>query len=479
MIYGLSIKRISFTLLMVLISTIVINAQDVSRDQKMGAEAKKMVETSMGIYDDAAKTKVINELGTRLANHLNNKLFNYEFYIVDMGEPNAFALPGGYIYFTRGILALANNEDELAGVMGHEIIHSNNRHSMKQQKTGILSGILSLPQALTGALLGENAAKLFSPLTKGGEAVGASHSRKDEYEADKLGVTLSANSGYDPGSLASILNNLNQTIEAYTGKKEEPSYFSSHPLTSKRIENINKESAKLKAAGIPKIFKDQKDFLRFIDGIMVGPNPKQGVFQGNAFIQPELNFRFDVPESWLKENTTTAVATGDTAGTAMVMLEIDSSFKSAGEAAKKFSTDMQKKIGQELEITSKTINGFTCKATALEMQEKKEVIKYSFYWIEYNNLIYKFTAAAKKGHEKQAAQIVESFRTPTNEELESINYRSLKVVECVKGDNIQTVSEREKNLLPANLTAAINSIPQDVVFSEGDLIKIVIQVPYK
>ncbi len=130
--------RSLFFILILLYLVSSSNAQDLSIDRKLGEDGKKMIESSMGIYVDAPKGKILSEMGTKLANQLENKLFDYQFFIIDMGEPNAFALPGGYIFATRGILALANSEDELAGVIGHEIIHSNNRHSIKQQKKGIL-----------------------------------------------------------------------------------------------------------------------------------------------------------------------------------------------------------------------------------------------------------------------------------------------------------------------------------------------------
>lgn len=473
-------KRDVLVILISISTLFSLNAQDLSLDKKLGADGKKTVESTMGFYNDTAKSFILEKLGDNLANHLNNKLFDYQFFIVDMGEPNAFALPGGYIFFTRGILALANNEDELAGVMGHEIIHSNNRHSIKQVKTGILSGILSLPEAIAGAFLGENAGKIFSPITKGGEAINASYSRKDEKEADKLGVILSANSGYDPAALGLILKNLNQTVEVFTGKKEEPSYFSTHPLTADRIEKINKESAKLEKASEPKIFKNNKEFLGFLDGLMVGPNPKQGVFQGNAFIHPELNFRFDVPEDWLKENTTSVVAAGDTSGSAVVMLEIESKYKSADTAANAYAAEIQKKTGKTVEVGSKNINGCNTKSISFEGNDKDKVIKFDVYWIEYNNLLYKFTgaAAAGSGFENMVTESIESFSKPSDEEIHSITMKLLKVVETLNGETLQTLSARVNNILSPELTAAINSFDKEKVFSDGELVKIVVKVSY-
>ncbi|MFN8255663.1 MAG: M48 family metalloprotease [Bacteroidales bacterium] len=476
-ITGFTAKRIIVFLF--LFQALSIYSQDLSLDKKLGEEGKAMVESSMGFCEDPERLEVIKQLGSNLTSHLDNKLFDYQFYLVDMGEPNAFALPGGYIFVTRGILALANTEDELAGVIGHEIIHSNNRHSIKQQRKGILPGILAIPQAVTGALFGQNVGQVFSPLSQGGKALMASHSRKDENEADKLGTTLAANSGYNPASLAVILNNLNQTIEVFTGKKEKPSYFADHPLTVDRIKKINKESAKLIQAQQLPIFKDRKSFLSFIDGMLVGPNPKQGIFQGNWFLHPEMDFKFKTPDKWIQENSTSAVATGDTTGLAIVMLELETEFKTAKEAAENYALKIEKKSGKPVNVETKNLNGFTSKSISFKGNQKNQVIEFTMHWIEDKNLIYRITGASVPEHVSEVKETIESFSRLTDSDRNSIKMKILKVVETQQGEDLKTISDRTGNVLPVDLIAAVNGINKDKIFVKGELVKVVITVPYK
>lgn len=454
------------------------HGQDTSVDRKLGEQGKAQVEATMGIYEDAAKTKVISEIGNKLVNNLPTKQFEYQFFIVDAGEPNAFALPGGYVFFTRGILALANSEDELAGVMGHEVIHSNNRHAIKQQKKGILPGLLKVPGAVAGALAGDGAAKVFSPLNKGSDAIMASHSRKDEYEADELGIQLSAKSGYRPKELGNMLNSISKSVEVFTGNKEKPGYFSDHPYTPDRIDRINKGAEQLQITSSRKIFKDRREFLMFVDGVVVGPNPKQGVFKGDWFLHPDLNFKIRMPAKWLRQNTASAVAAVDSTESAVMMLELEPKAKSAKEAAQGFADAFEKKTGTAIKVESKQINGLASSQTGFVKNSRDGKFSVTLLWIEYGNLIYKITGGSTPAFDKVLTSCLESFAPLPASDRQSITKRIIRVVETEQGESLKTVSDRTHNVINVPLTAAINGIAEDNVFQKGDLVKVVIEVPY-
>lgn len=465
-------------LLLLTTYSIVSFSQDYTVDKKMGAEGKAMVEATMGIYSDSAKTRIVSKIGKQLVNNLTTQPFPFEFYIVDDGEPNAFALPGGYVFFTRGILALANSEDELAGVMGHEIIHSYNRHSIKQKKKGILPGILQVPEALAGALGGNGVSKMFSPLSKGGEALMASHSRKDEYEADDLGVKLSAKSGYQPRALGDMLTTLEKSIEVFTGEKERPSYFNDHPYTPNRVERITKESVQLKASKPNKVFKNNKDFLRAIDGVLVGANPNQGVFKGDWFIHPDLKFKIQIPAKWARENTPSNVVAADTTQSAMMMLEVETKARTAAEAATAFAEAFKKKTGVTTEVKSDKINGLPSSRVSFVQHGNNTELTFTSVWIEYGGLIYRIVGGASPGFETLVTTHLESFSSLTESERRAITKRVIRVVETNKGETIKAVSDRTHSLINPRLTAAINGIKEETVFEQGDLLKIVVEVAY-
>jgi len=467
-----------YTSLFLTIYSFVALSQDYSVDKKMGAEGKATVEATMGIYPDSAKTTIVSKIGKQLVSNLATHPFPFEFYIVDLGEPNAFALPGGYVFFTRGILALANSEDELAGVMGHEVIHSYNRHSIKQKKKAILPTILQVPEALTGALGGNGVSKIFSPLSKGGEALMASHSRKDEYEADDLGVKLSAKSGYQPEALGDMLTTLGKSIEVFTGEKEKPSYFNDHPYTPSRVDRISKEAAQVKASTPNKVFKDNKDFLRSLDGVLVGANPNQGVFKGDWFIHPELKFKIQIPATWARENTPSNIVAADTTQSAMMMLEVEAKAKTAAEGATAFAEAFKNKTGVTVDVKSDKINGLTSSRVSFVQHGNNKQITFTAAWIEYGGLVYRIVGGASPGFEATVTSQLESFSSITENERRSVTKRVIRVVETNNGETIKAVSERNHNLINTKLTAAINGISESTVFKEGDLLKIVVEVAY-
>lgn len=464
--------------LLLLLTPLVALTQDYSVDRKMGAEGKAYVEASMGIYQDTTKTKILSKIGNQLVGHLPTQPFPYEFYVVDSGEPNAFALPGGYIFFTRGILALANSEDELAGVMGHEIIHSYNRHSIKQKKKGILPGILQVPEVLAGAVMGDGVSKIFSPLSKGGEALMASHSRKDEYEADEQGVALSAKSGYQPAALGDMLTTLEKSIEVFTGEKEKPSYFSDHPYTPNRVERITKESAKVQPTVSNKVFKDNKEFLLAMDGVLVGPNPNQGVFKGDWFIHPDLKFKIQFPSVWIRQNSPSNIMGVDTTQSAILMLDVEAKAKTAQEAATVFAEAFKKKTGVTVNVKSNKINGLTSNQVSFVQHNNNTKTTFSAVWIEYGGLIYRVIGSYVPGFEDQVTKLQESFTSLSENERRGITKRVIRVVETKQGETIKTISERTKNTIPVALTAAINGMEEGKVFNQGDLLKIVVEVSY-
>ena len=182
-------KRITIIALLAFVYLSPAQSQSISYDKRIGDENAAKVALTMGIYDDPQLTQYIQDIGKRLVDELVDNPFEYEFLIVDEATPNAFALPGGHIYITRGLLALAGNIDELGCVMGHEIIHVHNRHSVKQMKSNILPAILQVPGRVVGAFFGESLGALVNaPVALGTGFFTSKYSRKHETESDTEGA---------------------------------------------------------------------------------------------------------------------------------------------------------------------------------------------------------------------------------------------------------------------------------------------------
>ena len=196
------------------------------QEKKIGAEEAKKVEEEMGLLDDAKLTAYLDTLGQRLAKESPRQNVTYQFHVVDMTEPNAFALPGGYVYVTRGLLALVNSEDELAGVVGHEVGHVAARHSVQKISKqgpfavvfGLVSGITGLVSPLVGNIVGGigdfTQSLVFSP-----------YSRSQETEADRVGQDMSARAGWDPAALSTFLHTLGREVDQMSKEPRKPSLF--------------------------------------------------------------------------------------------------------------------------------------------------------------------------------------------------------------------------------------------------------------
>jgi predicted Zn-dependent protease len=264
------------------------------KEKQVGAqEHEKILKQFGGIYKNKAVTDYVQAVGQKVAQNTERPDVQYKFFVLDTPEANAFALPGGYVYITRGILALASDESELAAVLGHEVGHITGRHSAERYSHSIVTG-------LGATLLG---AAVNSPDAARMVGVGASlylnsYSRSQESEADMLGVRYLSRSGYDTTGMTRFL----KTLGAYTqldarandkGSSQTPVYFSTHPLNADRVAKTIAEAAKY--TGGSATARNKNDYLKKIMGLPWGSSAAQGYVRGNEFIHPELGFKFTAP----------------------------------------------------------------------------------------------------------------------------------------------------------------------------------------
>ena len=270
---------------------------------EQGREYHQQIVAQYGVYDDARLQRYVSRIGQQLAQESHRAHLKFEFTVLDSPEVNAFALPGGYIYITRGIMAYLDSEAELAGVLGHEIGHVTARHSVRQQSGQMASGILSiLISATTGsASLGDLSQTIGTGLVRG-------YGREHELEADRLGARYLHRTGYDPDSMLEVIGVLKdqEVYEKALAKKEgrEAStyhgVFSTHPRNDDRLKSVIREAKKLSE----KKYRDdnQATYHDMIDGMVWGPSPKQGVLVGNRYSHPELAFALQLPSDWQVNN---------------------------------------------------------------------------------------------------------------------------------------------------------------------------------
>ncbi|MBL8671363.1 MAG: M48 family metalloprotease, partial [Alphaproteobacteria bacterium] len=292
-----------------------VGSMDEKSEIQAGAEYHPQVLNEFGgEYDNARVRGYVRDLGMTMASKSERPSLKWTFTVLNSDIVNAFAVPGGYVYITRGTLALADTEAEMAGVIGHEIGHVTALHTPqrfgKQQAAGILTTLGAIG---VGILTGSGqAAQMAGDIgqTLSGSLL-ASYSREHEMEADRLGVRYLARNGWEPFGVAKFLEKLgNDTrLQAIMAGKdpaivEQTHMMSTHPRTSDRV---NALSGAARAASAPNQKVNKDEYLRAIDGITYGDDPAQGIVKGTRFVHPDLRFAFDAPEGFKLVNTPSAV----------------------------------------------------------------------------------------------------------------------------------------------------------------------------
>lgn len=279
--------------------SLVSEAQEIA----MGREAHPQIVAQFGLYPDEELQKYLSRLGQELAAESERPDLPWTFTLLDDPLVNAFALPGGFIYMTRGIMAHLNSEAELVGVLGHEIGHVTARHGASQMskqmlaQIGFVAGMVAAPELAQsyGGLAQQLAGLLF-----------LKYGRDDEKQADALGFRYSKNSGWDPRALEGVFDTLGR-VSAAAGGGGMPAWASTHPAPENRSELIRARVAE-EGIGDGELRVDRDGYLRRLDGMVYGPDPRQGFFKDGAFYHPEMAFQMRFPEGWPTQNTRQMVA---------------------------------------------------------------------------------------------------------------------------------------------------------------------------
>jgi predicted Zn-dependent protease len=278
-----------------------------SEDQEiaLGRKANALVLKETPVYGDPKLEQLVQQVGEKLASHSHRPELFYRFTVLDSTAINAFALPGGYIYITRGMLAYLNSEAELAAVLGHEIGHVTARHSVRQQSTAAVTGILG---AVVAASTGVQGVDTLTDMAS--TAIVRGYGRDHELEADRLGAEYLAKSGYDPNAMLEVVGILKnqETFETMVAEKEGREanvyhgLFSTHPDNDARFQEVVHAAQLHRTGTTGRINRDS--FLHTLDGLTFGDSEREGIIRGNRFYHKPLDFTVTFPENWRIENST-------------------------------------------------------------------------------------------------------------------------------------------------------------------------------
>jgi predicted Zn-dependent protease len=445
------------------------------REASVGKEAAAQVEREIGLVNDPKLLAYVRQIGQRLAAHSPRKDVAYQFYIADMPEPNAFALPGGYIYVSRGLLALANTEDELAGVIGHEIGHVAARHSAQRETRQAGVGILAaLGTIAAGVVGGAEAAQAVSQMGQvAGAGLIASYSRDQERQADQIGQDLEAAAGWDPEGLADFLAALERESTLQTGKQRRASFLDSHPQPGERAVVARGRAAELPRGAEARIAKGRPAFLQRITGVVVGPNPEEGIFRENVFVHPGLGFAMTFPPKWRTQNAKEVVAAASERRDAVLMLESQGASGDPKSAAQRWVQANRVNLADGGPLK---IGGWSAYRGLAQAQTKSGVVAVDVTWIAHPSGTYRVTALTSPNSYRNWAPTFErtatSFRAITPAERASAKPRRLRVATARAGESLEALGARTGNRWSVPETAVSNGLSKDARLSAGQLVKI-------
>jgi len=362
------------------------------QEDAMGASYNPTILATYGVYDDAKMQEFINVKGKEMGKISHRPELDYKFKILDSPVVNAFAVPGGYVYFTRGIMAHFNNEAEFAGVLGHEIGHVTARHTAKQQTKQTLAQV-----GLVGAMIASP--KFAQYGQQASQALGLlflKFGRDHESQSDMLGVEYSTKIGYDSHEMADFFQTLRRLSEQ--SGQSLPTFLSTHPDPVDRYNKVHEMSDEAqKNLDKTKLQVNRNQYLRMIEGLVYGEDPRQGYFDMDYFFQPTLKFQFPIPRGWQKMNAPTQVQMAPEGGKAMMMFSFAEG-ATVEEAANKFIQENKLTV---VNSTKRQVNGMPAvqfvadqipeqQQGAQQSQQTAPTIRILTYMIQYNGTIYRF-----------------------------------------------------------------------------------------
>ena len=377
-----------------------------SQEIALGAQYDPTVVSTFGVYDAPELLSFITEKGTAMGKISHRPNLEYHFKILDSPVVNAFAVPGGYVYLTRGILAQFNNEAELIGVVGHEMGHVTARHSESQQNKKQLGKLL-----LIGGMIASEKFREFGDYAmQGMQLLFLKFSRDNEREADRLGVEYASKIRYDAHKMADFFDVLDK-MNMQSDHAGVPTFMSTHPDPGDRYNAVHAKAKQWQDSLNYAAWEVNADnYLKMIDGIVYGEDPRQGFVEANVFYHPQMQFKYPVPQGWKLVNSPMQVQMAPEDGKAVIIFSM---------AQQKTIEEAAQQTLQQLELTvldsKKTlVNGFPALATVAQQVSQdqqtgqQQVIKVMSYFIEYNSAIYVFHGVAVEADFNNYFRVFES-----------------------------------------------------------------------
>jgi predicted Zn-dependent protease len=458
----------------------------VEKEKEIGAQQARKIEKALGVVSEPpAAAMYVDAVGRRLVEHSPRRDVDYTFRIIDMNEPNAFALPSGHVYVSRGLLPLVNSEDELAGVIAHEIAHVEARHAAQRMTAAaatapitILTGIAGLATGVFVPSLGKEVAGLGQTAAN---LVLAPYSRSQEREADRVGQEIAADAGWNPLGISVFLATLERE-EAL--RSEEPrlnSFFATHPSTPERVTDTSLYADQLAVAPLGAVTRDRNDFLSRFDGLLIGDDPAQGLFQDGWFLHPDFDFALRLPPRWRMLNSRYFVITQAPTEDALLILLIAGIGEDALRVAEALDKQMDLDLLAAKEVT--VIGGLPAVRSFVTVQTPEGRLGLDLTWIAHRGLVYQIMGLSPvdrfSSYRGIFTDTVQSFVPLSSTDRFEIKEARLRIIPAHRGESLSALLRRVDGLWNVERTALMNGVSVGMSLAEGQLIKVPIRQPYK
>ncbi|WP_324075342.1 MAG: M48 family metalloprotease [Erythrobacter sp.] len=453
------------------------------QEARMGAEYHPQFLAEFGGAMSGPQAAYVEQVSKNIAvqSGLGNARESFTVSLLNSSVHNAFAVPGGYIYTTRQLVTLMNNEAELAAVMGHEVGHVAARHSQRRQKAAQRNSILGVLGAIgSSILLGDSGigSTLSRGFLEGSQLLTLRFSRKQELEADNLGIQYLARAGYDRRAMSTVLASLaaQNALEARLAGRNAsvPEWASTHPDPASRVQGA---LAKAGGAGASGGITNRDTFLARIDGLLYGDDPAQGMIEGSSFIHPELRLAFTAPQGFYMVNGTRAVAIQGQGGQAQMTLapyngNLDTYVRAAFTA---LGGERGNLAPQQLERTA--VNGLPAAygvARVSNGQGQVDVVVYAYEFAR--DRAYHFVAIAPAGSTATFNPMFQSMRRISAAEAGAVVPKKLQVVTVARGDTIASLARRMAypNEQEARFRV-LNALGNTATLTPGQKVKLVVR----
>jgi predicted Zn-dependent protease len=439
-----------------------------SQEIEMGRQAAQQTLQSMPEIPDAAMKSLVRNIGQRVARASERPNLPWEFHTLDDPSVNAFAIPGGFIFINRGLVTHLNSEAELAQVIGHEIGHVTAKHSVSQMSKAQLATI----GLGVGSIFSSQVRALGGVLETGLTLAFLKFSRDDEHQADELGFRYMLNQRYDVREALDVYRMLETMGSRAQGRL--PEWQSTHPDPGNRVAMAQQRLAAVPPANLTGLVVNEDSYLRLLNGMVYGENPRLGFFRGTHFLHPDLRFEWQLPNGWKTANMPDAVVGQSPQQDAAMQLGI-SQTASAADALRAFLA--QHGI-QQISAGTTTINGHSAAVGEFDAQTESGVVRGMIAFIRYNNATYGILGFAPAqryaAYQNTFRSSIGSFKELTDPTALNVQPARIEIMALPRDMTIDTFIQTYPSSVAAADILFLNGITSGTMLKQGKLLKRVV-----